>query len=172
MVINNHKRIDILEAELSSEQARVRYLEDFSEQLDDKVGGLERSMEKIKKEISGQKKSLVALLTIVKLISGHERERRREGKFMDIVKSAASVIIQNAFIFGLIQVMLRVSFLDQIIDSLLGLLRFGNILSRRTAERSRFMAKISLSLTIFFLLKERIRNLMEKIRSAFTYLNI
>lgn len=166
MVINNHKRIDILEEQLSDEQARVRYLEDFSQQLDGKVGGLERSMDKVKKEISSQKKSLMMILTIVKLINGHESRKRNTGRLMDI----ASSFLQNAAIFAVIQALMRVTFLDQVIDTLLGLLRFGNILSRRTMERSRFMIKLSLSLTLFFMLKERIRNLIGKLRSALSNL--
>ena len=172
MVINNHKRIDILEEELSNEHARVQFLEDFSEQLDEKVGGLERSMTAVKKEISSQKKSLMAILMVVKLISGHEAEKRKEGRIIEIIRKGASGILQNVVIFGLIQVLMRITFLDQIIDSLLGLMRLGNILSKRTVERSKFMFKISLSLTLFFMLRERIRKLMGKLRDALSYLNI
>lgn len=161
MVINNHKRIDILEEQLLEEQARVRYLEDFSEQLDGKVGGLERSMLRVKKEISGQKKSLMMVLTIVKLINGHrESNKRKGGRLMAI----ASGFLQNAAIFGVIQVLMRITFIDRIIDTLLGLLRFG--LSKRTVERSKFVIKLSFSLTLFFMLKERIRNLIGKLRIA------
>ena len=172
MVINNHKRIDILEEQLSIEQARVRFLEDFSGQLDEKVGGLERSMTAVKKEITKQKKSLMAILMVVKLISGHEAKRRKETRFIEIIKRSASGLLQNAVIFGLIQALMRITFLDQIIDTLLGLLRLGNILSRRTAERSRLMIKISLSLTLFFVLRERIRKLMRKIIGMLSYVNI
>ena len=172
MVINNHKRIDILEEQLSIEQARVRFLEDFSGQLDEKVGGLERSMTAVKKEITKQKKSLMTILMVVKLISGYEAKRRKETRLIEIVKRSASGLLQNAVIFGLIQALMRITFLDQIIDTLLGLLRLGNILSRRTVERSRLMIKISLSLTLFFVLKERIRKLMRKIIGMLSYVNI
>lgn len=165
MVINNHKRIDILEEQLSEEQARVRYLEDFSEQLDGKVGGLERSMSKVKKEISSQKKSLMTILTIVKLINGHESNKKK-----GMMGAFASGILQNTAIFAIIQALMRITFLDQVIETLLGLLpRFGN---RRTMERSRFMIKLSLTLTLFFMMKERIRNLLGRLRSAISCFNI
>lgn len=167
MAINNHKRIDNLEEKLSTEQARVKFLEDFSEQLDEKVGKLEGSMEKVKKEIYGQKKSLMTILMIVKLISSHQKESQ---KYQVNIKAISSGLIQNFVIFGLIQAIIRITFLDEIIENLLGILRFG--LSKRTLNRSKFMIKFGFSLTLFFMLKERIKLLLSKLKGILSYLAI
>lgn len=171
MVINNHKRIDILEEQVSAEQARVKFLEEFSDELDGKVGKLEGSLEQVKKEISGQKKSLKSILMIVNLISNHQKETNRcEGRLIKSFQSVSSGLLQNFVIYGLIQVAMRITFLDQTIETLLGILRLG--MNKGAVDRSKFMIKFGVSLALFFMLKERIRKLLSKLRGILSYLAI
>ena len=165
MVINNHRRIDQLENRLESERERVQFLEDLSGKLNIKVGHLEKSMLNIKKEIGGQSKSLMTILSLVKLISNHQISRN-ESK----LKRWASSIAQNALIFGLIQLLMRITWLDAMIDGLLGLLKFGDVLSRKTIERSKFLAKLAISLSLFVFLRGRIKLLLEKLRNTVSFL--
>ena len=165
MVINNHRRIDQLENRLESERERVQFLEDLSGKLNIKVGHLEKSMLNIKKEIGGQSKSLMTILSLVKLISNHQISRN-ESK----LKRWASSIAQNALIFGLIQLLMRITWLDAMIDGLLGLLKFGDVLSRKTIEMSKFLAKLAISLSLFVFLRGRIKLLLEKLRNTVSFL--
>ncbi len=168
MIINNHRRIEQLESQLESEQKRVRYLEDFSEHLNFKVDGLEKSMEKVKNEIKDQKKSLETILSLVKLITKHQSMKSNSN--MERVKRCASSIVQNAIIYALVHLLMRITWLDGLIDNLIGLLRLGNFLSRKTMEKSIILAKLMISVTLFVILKEKIKFLLEKLRSTITFL--
>lgn len=170
MVINNHRRIDNLEEQLISEQARVRFLEDLSDQLGEKMGKLEESMISVKREVTKQKRSLLTILNIIKLISNHRSETKRISKIYEIMKSGAMTVFQNAIVFGLVQILMRISWLNSLIDSLTELLRIGNVISKKSMERSRILVKLSLSLTLFFLLKERIKKLIINLKLAINYL--
>lgn len=170
MAINNHRRIDNLEEQLASEQARVRFLEDYSDNLGEKVGNLENSMCSVKREVARQKKSLLTILTLVKLISSHRTEKEKNVKFLEMIKSGSIYVFQNAVVFGLVQMIMRLTWLDAIIDSLTGILRMGNILSKKSMERSRFLSKISISITLFMLLKEKIKELLLKLKKIISYL--
>ena len=165
MVINNHKRIDNLEEQLNSEQARVRFLEDFSDQLGEKVGKLEKAMITVKREVTGQKKSLLTILNVIKIISNHQMEtQRKNSKTFEMMKFGLMKVFQNGILFVLIQIIMKMSWLNSLIDSLTELLRIGNVLSKKSMERSRFVIKLSLSVSLFFLLKERIQELMLKLK--------
>ena len=167
MVINNHKRIDNLEEQLISEQARVRFLEDFSDQLGGKVVKLEKSMITVKREVIGQKKSLLTILNVMKLISNHhqmETKRNKNFKIFEMMKFGLMKFCENGILFVLIQIIMKMSWLNTLIDSLTELLRICNVLTKKSMERSRILIKLSLSLTLFFLLKERIKELMMKLK--------
>lgn len=168
MSINNHRRIDHLEEDLVSERARVRFLEDFSDQLGQKVGTLEKSVESCRKEVSRQKQSLATILVLVKIISNHQKGRQQ--KAVDFLKRASLSVLQSAVIFAIVQVLMRITWLDTIIDSLTELLKFGRLLSKKSVERSRFMIKLSLSVALFLLLKEKIKKLLQKLRQAISFL--
>lgn len=168
MTINNHRRIDILENELESEKARVRFLEDFSDQLGHKVNNLEKSVDSCKREVSRQKKNLTTILGLVKLLSKHEKVKR--GKFFESVKGVTVCITQNAIIFGIVQVLMKITWMDSLIDSLTELLKIGRILSDKSAERSKFMVKFGISLTIFLLLRDKIKKLLLKLKEAISFL--
>lgn len=168
MVINNHRRIDHLEDQLALEQARVRFLEDYSEQLGVKVGKLEKSMDSVKREVIKQKKNLLTIMNIIKLISNHQSQSKKN--IFEVVKSGMISIIQNAIVFGIIQMLIRITWLDSLIDSITELLKLSNIFSKRSVERSRFFVKLSLSITLFLLLKERIKKLLMKLKSFINFL--
>lgn len=168
MVINNHRRIDHLEDQLALEQARVRFLEDYSEQLGVKVGKLEKSMDSVKREVIKQKKNLLTILNIIKLISNHQSQSKKN--IFEVVKSGMISIFQNAIVFGIIQMLIRITWLDSLIDSITELLKLSNIFSKRSVERSRFFVKLSLSITLFLLLKERIKKLLMKLKSFINFL--
>lgn len=170
MVINNHRRIDQLEEQVASEQARVRFLEDFSDQLGGKVRKLEKSMDVMKKEVSKQKKSLITILTLVKLISNHQTGQRNNSKIVSMLKSGAMSVLQNAVVFGIIQMIMKITWLDSLIDSLTELLRFSNIFTKKSVERSRFLVKLSISITLFVLLRGKIKSLLMKLKEAITFI--
>lgn len=170
MVINNHRRIDHLEEQVASEQARVRFLEDFSDQLGGKVRKLEKSMDAVKKEVSKQKKSLITIMALVKLISNHQTEQRNNGKIVSMLKNGAISVLQNAVVFGIVQMIMRITWLDTLIDSLTEILKFSNIFSKKSLERSRFLVKLSISITLFILLREKIKSLLMKLKQAIIFL--
>lgn len=168
MIINNHRRIDQLESQLELEQARVRYLEDFSGQLSVKVLGLEGSMDKVKKELKSQKKNILTILSLVKFISKHQSSKNSSS--LGIIKRLGASVIQNTVIYGIVHLLMKITLLDGLIDNLLGIMRLGNILSRKTMEKSRFMAKLLLSITLFVILREKIKFLLEKLRNYISIL--
>lgn len=168
MVINNHRRIDHLEEQLALEQARVRFLEDFSDQMGEKVGKLEKSMDSVKREVIKQKKSLLTILNVIKLISNHQSQTKKNR--FEIIKSSMISVFQNAVVFGIIQMLMRIAWLDSLIDSITELLKLSNILSKKSVERSRFLVKLSVSITLFLLLKERIKKLLMKLKNVINVL--
>jgi hypothetical protein len=176
MVINNHRRIDTLEEQIGLEQARVRFLEDFSDRLGEKVGKLENSMKTVKKEVAAQKRSLMTILNIIKLISDHRAETRRNGKLFEIMRHGTVSVIQNALVFGIVQIVMKITWLDSLIDGITELLRLGiglgigNTLSKKSVERSRFLVKLSFSLTLFLILRERIKKILMKLKDTINFL--
>lgn len=168
MNINNHRRIDNLEDELQSDKARVRFLEDFSDQLGHKVGNLEKSVDSCRKEVSRQKKSLTTILMLVRIISNHQKDKKE--RIVDYLKGITVSIAQNALIFGIVQVLVRITWLDTLINSITELLKLGRMLSKKSVERSRFMVKLGLSIALFFMLREKIKKLLQKLKQTISFL--
>lgn len=166
MSINNHRRIDHLESNLLAEQARVRFLEDFSHQMEGKVGKMEKTMESVTRQMKHQKKTLSLILSLVRMVTEHAKTKSRTGLFVSVFKNAA----QNALIFGAVQVLMKVLWVDSMIDGLVGLLRLTQFISKRSMERSRFLVKLSVSFALFMLLRRKLMNLLSRVQKLLPFI--
>lgn len=164
MVINNHRRIDHLERSLASEKARVRFIEDVNEQINDKVAVLEESMKVVKRQVKDQNKNLMTILMLVKLISkSNSKETNFRTKALSKFKEFGLFFIQNGVIYGVVQILMKILWIDTILDSLTEILKLTNFVSKRSLERSKFIAKLSVSIAIFVILRKRIKSSLEKL---------
>ena len=162
MVINNHRRIDHLERSLASEKARVRFIEDVNEQINDKVAALEESMRAVKRQVKDQNKNLMTILMLVKLISKTSKEANIRTRALSKFKEFGLFFVQNGVIYGVVQVLMKILWIDSILDTLTELLKLTNFVSKRSLERSKFIAKLGLSIALFVILRKRIKSSLEK----------
>ena len=170
MTINNHLRIGQLENQLKMEQARVIFLEDFSSQLHEKVGKLEMSMKTVKTEVGAQKKNMTTILAVVKLLSSHQAQKQKQPRIIEQIRKLFVGTVQNTLIFGIIHVLMKVMWIDSLIDTVSELLAMVRVLSKKSIERSKILVKLSISIALFALLRQRIKDLLQKLKATITIL--
>ncbi len=171
MIIGNNKKIASLHHILDAERARLRFVEDKSEQLEQQVGALKFALLEAGGKLRNYHRNLLTVITLLKLTT--LKPAKTTNSLVDRVKnillsinfaSVGHIVSQNAIGVLLSILLSRVFWIDSIIDGL-GKLLFLLNLPKNSVNRTKLGMKISAIIFIFVMLRKRLQNTVTQFKA-------
>ena len=171
MIISNNKKIESLQNVLDAERARLRFVEDKSEQMEKQVSALKFTLMEAGGRLRNYHRNLLTVITLLKVttIKPAKSESSISQKIRALLLSINSanfgqVLSLNALPMLVSLLVSRVFMIDAIIDAL-GKMLLLLKMPKRSIERTKLGMKLSAIIFIFIMLRKRLQTLAAQFKA-------
>lgn len=176
MIINNNKKIESLQNLLNAERARLKFVEDKSEQMAKQIQLMKFAIMEAGGKLRNYHRNLMTVITLLKLTTQNYKRNKSSGIF-ERIRSALPLLnweqlwqrLSHAGLTLIIALLVsKMLWIDSIIEGM-GKILLMVKLSRSSVQRTKLGMRISAIIFIFVMLRKRFESAMSQFK---TWVNI